>query len=107
MPARLLAMTMCLSVMNQCSVETDGRIELVLRVAASFDLYYRLRCLTRKFVYQQSVCASLWNSVPNSAILPRDVDRRNVLSILDEKLKLDRRRSIKLTVPPSSDARPL
>jgi len=47
MPARLLAMTMCLSVMNQCSVETDGRIELVLRVAASFDLSYRLRCLTR------------------------------------------------------------
>ena len=56
MPALLLAMTMCLSVMNQCSVETDGRIELVLRVAASFDLSYRLRCLTRKFVYQHSVC---------------------------------------------------
>ena len=41
----------------------------------------------------------------------RYIDRRNVLSILlDERLecdKLDRRRLTKLTIPPSSDARPL
>ena len=96
----------CLSWISVLSKRMDGSSWFFAwRLLSTYA--YRLRCLTRKFVYQQSVCASLWNSVPNSAILPRDVDRRNVLSILDQKLKLDRRRSIKLTVPPSSDARPL
>ena len=37
-------------------------------------------------------------------ILLQHIDRRDVLS---ERYKLDRRRSTKLTIPPSSDSRPL
>ena len=59
---------------------------------------------------------SLWNFVPNSGfkeILFQYIDRRNALSTsLDkggrsERDKLDRRRYTKMTIPLSSDARPL
>ena len=72
---------------------------------------------TRKFRYLQNKGTSLLNLFLNSAgtqkISPRHIDRRNVLSTQlvkrgrSECDKLDRRRSPKLTISPSSDVRPL
>jgi len=40
MLVRVLATTVCLDVTSRCSTETDGRIELVFGVKASFDQSY-------------------------------------------------------------------
>ena len=56
---------------------------------------------------------SFWNFVPESGlwkILPRHIDCRNVIDLArhggrSERDKRDLRRSAKLTIPPSSDAR--
>ena len=37
-----VSMFVCLSVSSQCSIETDGRIELVFGMLASFDLSYNV-----------------------------------------------------------------
>ena len=40
MLARVLAMALCLSVTSRCSIETDGWINLVFGMKASFDQSY-------------------------------------------------------------------
>jgi len=96
------------SVTSRCSVETDGRIEL------GFGAEVFFRCVLRKFRYLQNKGTSLGNFATNSGLFsPLYIDCRNVLSTKlkkggrSERDKLDRRRSTKLTIPPSSDARPL
>jgi len=109
----VLAMGLCPSVTGRCSIETGKRIELVFVMRAFFHPSYTV--LTGNSAHFKNKGTSLWNSVPNSRQknLLWYIDRRNVLSTQHEKGgrserdKLDRRRSTKLTIPPSSDARPL
>jgi len=59
-------------------------------------------------MYPQNKGTSSWNffsKLRTQKISPRHIDRR--LSSSKVRDKLDRRRSTKLTIPPSSDARPL
>jgi len=37
MPAHVLAVALCLSVTSQCSIKTDGRVDLVFGTDASFN----------------------------------------------------------------------
>ena len=119
MLARVLAMALCLSVsvcLSVCHKSEFYRKGWTNRagfgVGASFRPSYtvlkgnsgisKIRALPSGTVSQ---------TVDLEKIFLRYIDRRNVLSILlDERLecdKLDRRRLTKLTIPPSSDARPL
>jgi len=80
-------------------------------MGASFHPSYTV--LTGNSAISKYKGTSLWNSVPNSVLMLRYIDRRNVLPTWLEKGrrsehdKLDRHRSTKLTTPPSSDACPL
>jgi len=120
MLARVLAMALCpsvcvcLSVTSRSSIETAERIELIFGMGASFHPSYTVltgnSAHSKKYEYfPLELCPKLrtWK------ISPRHIDRRNVFSTLlekdgrSERDKPDRRRSAKLTVPSSSDARPL
>ena len=106
--------SVCPSATSRYSVETDERIELVFGMSAFFHPSYTV--LKGNSVISKNKGTSLWNFVLNSGltkILPRHIDRRNVLSTLlekggrSERDKLGRRRSTKSIVPPCSDARAL
>jgi len=83
-------------------------------VRASFHLSYTVK---RKLEYLKNKGTSLGNVVPNPGLLLRNFASvyRSSKSVIvlarhggrSERDKLDRRRSTKLTMPPSSDARPL
>jgi len=102
------------SVTSRSSIETDERTELVFGTAASFHLSYTV--LKGNSGISKTKVTALWNFVPNSGlqkILLRQIHRRDVFSTKFEKGgrserdKLNRRRSSRLTIPPSFDSRPL
>jgi len=63
-------------------------------------------------IFPKNKCTSFWNFAPNSGLRKfyHDISRGNLLSIYLTKVvrdKLDCCQSAKLTIPPSSDSRPL
>jgi len=68
-------------------------------------------CVKRKFRYLQNKDTFLWNFVPNLGLLKFCLGISIVETLeksgRSERDKLDHRRSTKLTIPSSSDARPL
>jgi len=106
-----VSVCLSVSVTSRCSVETVGRIKLGFGTKVFFGQSY---AVSRKFRYLQNKGTSLGNFATNSGLFsPRHIDCRNVLSTKlkkggrSQRDKLDRRRSTKLTIPLSSDARPL
>ena len=92
----------CLSVISRCPVEMDGRIELFLHEGSSVCIYTvstKIRELSSRNLCQ----------IADLKKFLRQIDCRNVLSTYLEKVgrserdKLDRRRSTKLTIPPTLD----
>ena len=90
------------------------RIELVFGTGASFHLSYNVLKRGNLGIYKNnSTSSGTLSQTPDVKNLLRRIDRRNVLSTLldkggrSERNNLDRRRSAKLTIPPSSDVRPL
>jgi len=108
----VLAMALCPSVTSWSSTKTAERIELVFGMWASFHPSYTV--LKGNSVISKNKSTSLWNFVLNSGL----TKFRHGISIVEtcyqlekggrsKHDKLDRRRSTKLIIPPSSDARPL
>jgi len=99
-----------LSVTSRRSIETAERIVLVFGQELPS---IQLTLCYRKFGYLQNKSISLWNFVQNSGLWKFTFG----VSIVEtcyrlswqrwDRNKLDRRRSTKLTIPSSSDARPL
>jgi len=89
------------------------RIELVFGTGASFHLSYNVLKGNLGIYKNNSTSSGTLSQTPDVKNLLRRIDRRNVLSTLldkggrSERNNLDRRRSAKLTIPPSSDVRPL
>ena len=107
-------MALCLSVSvchKSCSVEMAKGIELVFGMGACFHLSYTV--LKRNSSTFKDKGTSLWNFVPDSGLFASVY--RSSKRVIDlarhgghsEREKLDRRRSTKLTIPPSADARSL
>ena len=113
MLARVLAMALCLSdclsvsVTSRSSIETDERIELIFGKGASFHLSYTV--LKENSGNSKNKGTFLWNFVPNFGISIVETCHRLKLEKVgrSESDQLDRRRATKLTIPASSDARPL
>jgi len=107
-----LSVCVCLSVTSRSSIETAERIELVFGTGVSFHLSYTV--LKGISGISKNKGASLWNFVRNfnlrkicfSILIVGKCHRLSSRKV-DSQTKLDRRRSTKLTIPPSSDARPL
>ena len=102
-----------LSATSRSFIEQTGRIELVNGTEASFDVSYAV-------LYGNSVRTSknkrisLWNFARNSELLKFHHERSIVemycqlcLTKVDAQRLIDRRQSAELTMPPSSDSRPL
>jgi len=106
----LSACHVSVSVTSQCSIELTGRIELLFGMKASFDLSYTL-CYMEIWVPPKirvlpsgTLPQTLYFECKN--IVTKHRSSKCVINLAQSD-KLDCRRSTKLTIPPSSDARPL
>jgi len=115
MLARVLAMavclSVCLSVTSRCSVGRDGRSNLVL--ARGLLSTSPTLCFQEIQVSTKVRIGLVPSGTPDLENFATAYGSSNVLSISlekdgrSERDKLDRRRSTKLIIPSSSDARPL
>jgi len=111
--ARVLAMTLCPSVsvavcLSQVGVLSKWMDRSSWFLACRLLSTYHTLCCKEVQVSTKIKALPSWTSSQNLDFvknLLRCIARRNVFSVQFDKL--DRRRSAKLTVPPSSDARPL
>ena len=61
-----VCLSVCLSVTSRCSIEMDGRIELVFGMQASFDQFYTV--LSGNSGSYKNKGTSFWNFVQNSGL---------------------------------------
>jgi len=101
---------------SKCVSQVGSSIESSWFLARELPSTYPIMCWKEIWVSTKitdSTSSGTLSQTPDVKNLLRRIDRRNVLSTLldkggrSERNKLDRRRSAKLTIPPSSDVRPL
>jgi len=98
---------------RQRSIETDERMELVFGMVASFHLSYTTLKGNSGISKNKGTSPGTLSKTPDSENFATAYRSRKVLSTQlekggrSERDKLERRQSSKLTMPSSSDARPL
>ena len=109
--ARCLSLCLCATVCHKSGVLSNRAG--FWHTGASFHLSYNVLKGNLGIYKNNSTSSGTLSQTPDVRNLLRRIDRRNVLSTLldkggrSERNKLDRRRSAKLTIPPSPDVRPL